>query len=336
MRAQQWHGFAKLIANATYPGWLGVDLFFVLSGFLITGVLLDGKNEAHALRRFFVRRALRILPLYYVVLSIIFICYRGSTPFVLFGAVYMANVAPLFGVEMINTPLWSLAVEEHFYLGWPWLVHFAKLRTVVISAALLCILEPVVRLLAFPRDVYFLSWYRLDGLAWGALLACLVRSSYYNRRTVLRVVGTALAFAIVVGCAGAPFGLWHRGYRLGSALQFLPAQLLFLSMVLVAAAFHGSTATRVFRFPWLCWVGDLSYCLYIIHMLVASAYDRVFSNTVTFLQFAVRAATVLAATFVLALVSRYILELPARRCWSYFVPKEPRPSEVPEALEVAA
>jgi peptidoglycan/LPS O-acetylase OafA/YrhL len=324
MRFQKWHGLAKLVSMATYPGWLGVDLFFVLSGFLITGLLLDGKHRENALRTFFVRRALRILPLYYLILSVIFVCYRGSTPFVLMGFVYMANVAPLFGIEMIDTPLWSLSVEEHFYLGWPWLVHFAKFRTVVITAALLCVLEPVVRLLAFPRDVYFLSWYRLDGLAWGALIACLVRSRHFNRATVLRVAGIAVAVGVIGGCAGGPFGLWHREHRLGSALQFAPAQLIFFSTVLLAVAFRGTMATRTLRFRWLRWAGDLSYCLYITHMLLASAYDHVFRTAVTFPQFVIRAVAVLTTTFLVAIVSRKFLELPARRCWIYFVPQESR------------
>src|SRR5690348_5198092 len=82
MRFQSWTGAAKWMATLTGPGRLGVDLFFVLSGFLITGLLLDEKGKPYALRTFFVRRALRILPLYYLVLVVIWCCYPRPGRFV--------------------------------------------------------------------------------------------------------------------------------------------------------------------------------------------------------------------------------------------------------------
>jgi len=327
MRFQHWAGAAGLIASLTQPLWLGVDLFFVLSGFLITGVLLDGKSQPHGLRKFFVRRALRILPLYYLVLVVIWFFYRNSHAFVALGFVYLANVAPLFGIEMINTPLWSLSVEEHFYLGWPWVVHFLRRRTVVVIALALCILEPAARLLAFPRDVYFYSWFRFDGLAYGALLACFIRSSYFTRERAIRIMSALSLAALLVAGIGLPLGLGHRRNALGTALQFFPAQLLFSALVLAAVVFSRHRGTQPLRWGVLRLAGDLSYCMYLIHMMVAGALDGWFGwrGELTFAVTALRAALIMACTFAIALLSRSYLEMPARNSWRFFMPAAPRP-----------
>src|SRR5215469_18085954 len=126
----------RVVVKAAGYGVLGVDLFFVLSGFLITGLLLDSKGEPHAYRNFYARRILRILPLYYGVLVVCFL----PLPLVIrlppwFEAVrdhqvwlwtFTSNVfIALHGSWAALTYLshfWSLAIEEHYYLLWPWIV----------------------------------------------------------------------------------------------------------------------------------------------------------------------------------------------------------------------
>ena len=122
MVREQWGGLARALVWVTNLGWLGVDLFFVLSGFLITGVLLRTRQDARYLSNFYWRRALRILPLYFFVLLVIGLFYAHAGQFVLLSALFLVNWASLFGVPLIYGPLWSLAVEEHFYLFWPWVV----------------------------------------------------------------------------------------------------------------------------------------------------------------------------------------------------------------------
>jgi peptidoglycan/LPS O-acetylase OafA/YrhL len=121
--------FPKLFVAATLPGWIGVNLFFVLSGFLITGILLDTKTRPDYYRRFYTRRALRILPLYYAVLLLLAVLTRtglvsrhASWVFLGLSFFYLSNVTVLLGVAMQYGVLWSLAVEEHFYLLWPGVV----------------------------------------------------------------------------------------------------------------------------------------------------------------------------------------------------------------------
>src|SRR5450631_200622 len=120
--------WARRFMAATQPGWMGVNLFFVLSGFLITGILLDSKNKPHFYRRFYTRRALRILPAYYLLLSLLLLLQMSSVAFVGLSFVYLANMTDFFGVACDYGPLWSLAVEEHFYIVWPTVVHKVTAR----------------------------------------------------------------------------------------------------------------------------------------------------------------------------------------------------------------
>src|ERR1700686_5077124 len=121
-------GARKLLIFATQPGSLGVNLFFVLSGFLITGILLESKSRPDYYRRFYARRALRILPAYYALLLLLFLTGLKPYSFLLLSFFYLANVTPLFGVPQVYSVLWSLAVEEQFYLLWPTLVHRLPVR----------------------------------------------------------------------------------------------------------------------------------------------------------------------------------------------------------------
>ena len=168
-----------LFRNMLSLGWVGVDLFFVLSGFLITGILLATKGRANYFQRFYLRRLFRILPIYYAFLILIF----HGLPFLgrsVTGAgeawywLYIANWRN--GSSPYLQHFWSLAIEEQFYLGWPLLVHLCSRRSSKLVCVSIVLLSPVVRFLAFqmgvsPFTVYEVTPLRLDGLAFGALLA---------------------------------------------------------------------------------------------------------------------------------------------------------------------
>lgn len=165
-------------------GWLGVDLFFVLSGFLITGIPLDTKVRPHYFRNFYVRRVIRIIPLYAVYVGVCCLFYNGYSSFFLLSTVFAANLAHLFGVSVPHGPgvLWSLAVEEHFYLLWPVLVFLLSRRNLTVLAILIIAVTPIARGLAvaygmdIDAAVYSYSWFRFDGLALGGVLAVWIRS----------------------------------------------------------------------------------------------------------------------------------------------------------------
>jgi len=114
--ALQWRGTD--LDSGHSAGFIGVDLFFVLSGFLITGILLDSRESRHYYARFYTRRALRILPVYYALLVLLLLLHSSSIQFVGLSFIYLANMTVFFGVSCGYGPLWSLALEEHYYLLW--------------------------------------------------------------------------------------------------------------------------------------------------------------------------------------------------------------------------
>jgi len=329
-----WPTIPNLVRLITWPGFLGVDVFFVLSGFLITGILLDTKDEPGFLKNFYMRRVLRILPLYFVVLAVIAIAYSNSGKFILLSVFFLSNLAVLYAPIVAPAPLWSLSIEEHFYLVWPWVVKAVSRQTLMIIAFLICAIEPLVRVAGFPvwGDGYFFSWTRFDGLAWGALVACFARSPAATRRMASRLSWICTTVAVIVLLAGVPFGLLSRQNLVGVALQYTPAQFFSMALILSAFGIRDHGINSLMRAGIMRLFGDLSYCLYMIHMLVMDGYDSLMSwlwptqelALGAFATLAVRAITVLVFSVGLALLSRRFLELPALRLKRYLDRRSPR------------
>jgi peptidoglycan/LPS O-acetylase OafA/YrhL len=163
-------------------GWSGVDLFFVLSGFLITGILLDTKGQKGWYKSFMVRRALRILPLYYSVLIVFAFVAPLSTATNWFAKhqvwfwTHTSNILILReGFFKPFGHFWSLATEAQFYLVWPLFVFLLKPRWLLVTIVLLLSMPIICRSIYTHRDiVYGLPLARLDGLLIGSLLAVLI------------------------------------------------------------------------------------------------------------------------------------------------------------------
>jgi peptidoglycan/LPS O-acetylase OafA/YrhL len=334
MMGKPWTGVAAIVMRATVPGWLGVDLFFVLSGFLITGILVDSRQDIHYFRNFYARRALRILPLYLLVLLILGIFYTHSAPFVILSLLFSANMADLFGVTVVSggAALWSLAVEEHFYLIFPWVIRFADRRALTWIAMSICAFEPLLRFLfrSVVNDVYFYSWFRFDGLAWGALIALYVRSGWFTTGRAVAVAGIAVLFSLTAAILGSPAGLFHRATGLGAAFEFTVPQIAFAAAVLFAVAKSGSGITAPFRWRTLTLFGDLSYCMYVTHNIILDGLGVLASKFVDVDQamyrfdFIVKRAIVgLVVCMLVALVSRRYFELPILKLRRYFASSSP-------------
>jgi peptidoglycan/LPS O-acetylase OafA/YrhL len=270
--------WARRFMAATQPGWTGVNLFFVLSGFLITGILLDSKGKPYFYRRFYTRRALRILPAYYLLLILLLVLRTSSAAFVGLSFVYLANMTDFFGVACDYGPLWSLAVEEHFYILWPAVVRNLTAWRLALVSASLVVMIPVLRATSFAfghrGGLDWYTWFVADGLAAGSLLAIVLRTSI-SRVQVRTLCASLLGVAILLGLAGKPFGILTRSRLLGAALQFTVLNALFAGILLLFLLAGTSNARRYVNFSWLRFLGYLSYGLYLDHLLAFRVYDRV-------------------------------------------------------------
>ena len=254
--------------------WAGVDIFFVLSGFLITSLLMEARGKPDAWGHFYERRALRILPpliLTLILATYLFQLHWGKN--ILWYALFAMNFAEVFhrGAPGLGI-LWSLAVEEQFYLFWPIVALRFAPRTVMKVAIVLMVLAPVARGIATPFlpghwAIYYLMPFRMDLLASGALMAVLWRERGF----------------------GAAWARWGLGLMFGGVVVF----------AVLAKSVHGFRALdntvvfNVFGYSLICciaagliaftlgsnkgwwvtvmaakpvrWIGLISYTAYLVH-----------------------------------------------------------------------
>ena len=260
-------------------GWIGVDLFFVLSGFLITGILLDAKASPSYFKGFYVRRALRILPLYYIVVAVAFVAVSvgitsGTTDAAPYYVGYVQNWLKLssgYRVEIL-AHFWSLAIEEQFYIVWPLLVFVVPRRWSVALCVVFLIGSCVGRYacvetgLLEAETTYYLTPIRMDGLALGGLIAALVRTPHGS--SVLRrawIPSLALGAGIVVAIVLTTEGLRHED-RLVTLWGFLPISLACGALVTATFVLPEQGRYRtLLRTPALRWIGRVSYGAYVFH-----------------------------------------------------------------------
>jgi len=270
--------WGRLILNVTRPGWVGVNLFFVLSGFLITGILLDSRTRPDYYRRFYTRRALRILPAYYLLLLCLLLLGSSSGAFVGLSFVYLANMTNFFGVSCDYGPLWSLAVEEHFYILWPAVVHKITARRLAWISAFIVLAIPLARAISFSlgyrNGLDWYTWFAADGLAAGSLLAILLRTSI-SRVQVRNVAGLLILSGMLLAAAGQPFGIMGRARVMGAALQWTLLNLLFSGVLLLFLLAGTSEHRRSVNLRPLRFLGYISYGLYLDHLLAFRMYDRI-------------------------------------------------------------
>ena len=231
---------ARLLCTSMWVGRLGVNLFFVLSGFLITGILVESRNNPSYYKRFYVRRALRILPIYLVVLAFLAALKLVPPAFAVLRLFPLSNLTPLFGVLLAYPVLWSLAVEEHFYFLFPSAVRNLRNKSLILLCGAVIVASPISRLVSFvviqrlhgfvSYKVNDYTWNCLDGLACGALLALLIRE-YRSRHGLWRLSCALLAFSILMFLIGIPFGILDRHTPQGAALQVVPFQLAFTAVL---------------------------------------------------------------------------------------------------------
>ncbi|NOT60961.1 MAG: acyltransferase [Acidobacteria bacterium] len=325
-------GMPKLIYEIISHGWLGVDLFFILSGFLITGILLDSKERAGYFRTFYGRRILRILPVFFLCIFVMSFFYNNAAYFLL-SIFFLANFAEGLGVPTPHGPgvFWSLCIEEHFYLLWPVLVKYLSRQRLALLAILIVIVTPALRWwgvthgMSIDMEVYSYSWFRFDGLAMGALLAICVRSSAATLRNLLLLAATLVAASVIITIIGRPYGIMGKT-AVGVGLRYTQVSLIFAAFVLSVITLRGTFATALLRTWFTNISGKLSYCLYLIHLAVGDAVYQltVARNEALYARFGsfgwvtLRGLIILVISFALAALSQRFIEGPFLRLKKHF------------------
>jgi peptidoglycan/LPS O-acetylase OafA/YrhL len=328
-------------------GWAGVDVFFVLSGFLITGILYDARDDTHRVRNFYIRRTLRIFPLYYGVLLAIFL----TTPLLRWAWTWQWIAWPLYlgnflrflyphlnnnfvsafadahlvsraypGLDLRLGHFWTLCVEEQFYLLWPWIVFSVRDRRKLMAICVACIvLVPFTRILAVDHmpealvsgEVALHSTpFRFDTLLVGALIALLNRGTH--RELMQRAAKAIMAVATV--CALLVCGYWFRFHnsKMNDAVLghtwLLTVIALFSGALMLRTLIPGTIPYRIFNLRWLRLIGTVSYGAYVFHDIPHGEYDRLVGHYFHHEVHVITAVFGLVMTLALAFFSYHFFE----------------------------
>jgi peptidoglycan/LPS O-acetylase OafA/YrhL len=332
-------------------GWSGVNLFFVLSGYLITGILLDAPRTGRGLRNFYARRALRILPLYYATLLVFFFVLPRE-PFpslawhderqLLYWA-YVQNWAIAAHGAWPETPnlnhLWSLNIEEQFYLVWPLLVFWLGRRRLLWLCAALIAGCLALRSMLFAGGtawvaIYVMTITRLDDLAVGGAIACLARDP--RGLAPLRPAALAIGGACLAYVAGAMIlrGAFELSDDATVTLGFSVASLGFgCALVGAVTARPGGAVDRVLSAAPLRILGKYSYCIYVVHLpiVVSLAVPPGLGHLALFgyaamdatAAYTVHLAVAVALSLAVAFASWHLIELPFLRLKGRFANPPP-------------
>ena len=297
-----WHHLVQLYlppGRATWLGWLragtglswcGVDLFFALSGFLIGGILMDNRDSRNLTKAFYLRRAARILPLYYATLAVIVAALAFGLPgsfhqspawvYCLFltniavGASNIWDWAPL-------SAMWSLAVEEQFYLGAPWLIRAVKVSSIPAIMVALSVTAEILRVLVrvvYPSSrllIHMVTPFRMDSLALGILGAWVARSGpsspprlWLERRWGAALTACFAAFLVLAALRA------DEGSLLMAVAGYAIISFSCALLVTVVAIAKPRAINQLLSAGWLTALGKQSYFIYLWHMLVAPALIR--------------------------------------------------------------
>jgi len=250
----------------------GVDLFFIISGFLITNILLEKKGERNFLRNFYVRRFLRIVPLYYAILLVATFVIPNITspytekfkninllPYWFFVSNYAIAARGHVQHGLIDVS-WSLSLEEQFYVFWSLCVclfNFSQLKKIAILVIILC---PILRLVALishtnPLAIHFMTHTRIDTIMFGALLALLLKEQ-------VQIINKG---PIIASSAFLLFGINHwLGFSYGGALQYSFLSLFYLGVV-ITLIYDPKSIRFISQNKMIQEVGVYSFGIYLFH-----------------------------------------------------------------------
>lgn len=259
-------------------GWVGVDLFFVLSGFLITGILLDTKDNQHYYKNFWARRVLRIFPLYYAVLILILlpaILFKINTidePSITYWF-YAQNWKFTFdgnfhaGKGTLNH-FWSLAIEEQFYLIFPIIIKLFKPKALFATIISFIAIAIVLRFYLFYNDnigYYLFTFSRIDSLLIGAALAYLIRN---NKELIIKYIHFVFIFSLSIIILIMYNGSWQDSYKHFGTFGYTIVALFFATLIIYSiSTFKHNPLKKIFNNNILKYLGKIAYGLYVFHFI---------------------------------------------------------------------
>ena len=261
-------------------GWAGVHLFFVLSGFLITRILWRAREDEFYWAPFYIKRATRIVPplvpFFITCAFVVSINWKTEgLAYLFFGANIIQSVHTMPVTEL--TVLWSLAVEEHFYLLWPFAVRYLQRRSLIVLLAAVMVVEPMARALATRHvsgwsPIYQLTCFQLDGLAAGSLIALLVQDKSCLA-WLRRYAGTCAIVSVAVLAASSINPAFNREQN--SVVFNLFGYTLIVLTCAFALAYlftrEHSLVSRALSIRPLIFVGTISYGMYLYTGFIARA-----------------------------------------------------------------
>jgi peptidoglycan/LPS O-acetylase OafA/YrhL len=300
-------------------GQTGVTLFFALSGFLITRILLNQKSAPHYFRNFYIKRALRIFPLYYLGLIVFYwvlplVISSPPSPYSSIAYwIYIQNITDTFMIHT-NGPqhYWSLAVEEHFYLFWPLFIYYTTVKHTprliagVVAAALIC----RCLLIYFGYGTFYFTFSIMDGLALGGFLAWyeINQNAFKLKFNTLILVSLLLmlpAWALTGG----------KGYYWVQIIKF-PIISVFYVGVIAKIILGKSWLNNVMRYPFLKFTGKISYGLYVFHPILYMICGFFFPDTNIWIS----ALLCFGSSYLIATISFYGFERHILKLKKHFEP----------------
>jgi peptidoglycan/LPS O-acetylase OafA/YrhL len=279
--------FMVLLLHHNYlnVGWMGVDVFFALSGFLITSILRRMREDEHYWAQFWIKRGTRILPPLVLTIALVPVFRLHSSAgqlaaYALSLGDYLTYARPHY--ETL-APLWSLAVEEHFYLAWPFAVRFMNRRSLLHLIGALLLLESILRAAVSIHHrsfslVYYTTPFRLDGLLFGSLLAVLFESP--SKKEVIGRFSASIAVALAAVYIGMRVGLGLRFTKDANSgmlynLAAYPLVALGCAALLAYVLTHGeSVCVRLLSFGPVVFLGSISYGVYLYQVPIKQIVTR--------------------------------------------------------------
>jgi len=307
--------FAPFIDNMAIMGSFGVSLFFVLSGFLITRILLHTPRGDGYFRRFYIRRALRIFPLYYLFLLLWYFVYPqitgvAITPFSeqLYYYTYQQGI-PLTFKWKVQGPghFWTLGVEEYFYFFWPPAVYFLSRKGLSRLSVFIVVLALLTKwwLIGNGYNEAFFPFARFDALAMGALLALLEPSGFFrNSRARYFLAGTVFFMVVILLC--------NTSFVFNMKAHFEVFKLTFIAVVALGCIGYllclkdEARLNRLLCTPFFSFSGKISYGLYVYNPMIFG----IVSLYVTSAHWLIAAVIGIGGVFLVSSASYFYFERP--------------------------